>query len=962
MAVAILFTASCAKEDISSSIGGGEVEMTFTVDLPELGTRAYGNGANATLLRYYVFDAANGAELEALRGTATRTSGNFTFTLPLLKGMKYNIALWADQNVGSVEAPVGYYDFDGKVVTVDYVNANDNNRDAFYHYEPNFDPTNPRTTTFTLYRPFAQLNAAVVNSDIEAVAKNGVTLETSSVEVTTYTQFNLATGDVVESSKTVVNTFTATDMPYEAGETLKSGYTYLSMNYILAPKAGSVSDVTFTFNNNKNINFGATYTNVPLKQNFRTNILGALLTAPTNFTVEIEAEFNKADQIVATDAAAAQEALDNAVPGTVIKLKSGVNYGTLYLRPTANPEITKVVDWQGNNYRHETYSLYENVTIIGAPNAVVDVIAIEGGTYYNTNHSQAATYPIMLSLIELKNFVIDGVTFTGNGNQYGDTHGNAISLAGNNIKVDGLTLKNCILKDPNNNNRLLYKSESTTHVHTYTYDGNTFTFTPSLKDITVTGCTFNGGYMGLELRETENITITNNEFNVANRNILLPVNSGRTYTGNVTITGNISNNAKERFVRMSGAGDAVVVIKDNIINNYLGTDADYIKVTDGTNVTIENNTLITPIAGVEGVGTDSNGNYVVSADEGIASIGKLVVDGNDFAGKTIVLGTDIDLAGVAFTAIGYDGSSSAKLFKGTFDGQGHTIKNLSQQNLSGAYKQSVGLFAKVQDATFKNITVEDFSVSAYGPEAGVIATWAIGDCTFENITVKNGDVVSYNCETGGVLGWAETGNFTFKNITVADDVTVHSLWDSYDTPVGGVIGGVGNSSGYSMSVTLENINVNCKLSVYNDVCSNYQWGAYRRAGMLIGNIRQTQNINGTTYPNPSAENVTCTNVTVTYGEWMNYHYCEFKSNGHGSYDDEFTWKCNRVESSDWGSDGINTDNCNHESFESHNMCLPFDQLFGGGQGVYGLREYPGVTVNYPAEYTCPTCGQQHNVQ
>ena len=207
-----------------------------------------------------------------------------------------------------------------------------------------------------------------------------------------------------------------------------------------------------------------------------------------------------------------------------------------------------------------------------------------------------------------------------------------------------------------------------------------------------------------------------------------------------------------------------------------------------------------------------------------------------------------------------------------------------------------------------------------------------------------------------------TGNFTFKNITVADDVTVHSLWDSYDTPVGGVIGGVGNSSGYSMSVTLENINVNCKLSVYNDVCSNYQWGAYRRAGMLIGNIRQTQNINGTTYPNPSAENVTCTNVTVTYGEWMNYHYCEFKSNGHGSYDDEFTWKCNRVESSDWGSDGINTDNCNHESFESHNMCLPFDQLFGGGQGVYGLREYPGVTVNYPAEYTCPTCGQQHNVQ
>ena len=300
MAVAVLFTASCAKEDISSSIvGGGEVEMTFTVDLPELGTRAntYGNGANATLLRYYVFDAANGAELEALRGTATRTSGNFTFTLPLLKGMKYNIALWADKNMGTKEAPKGYYKFDGKVVTVSYFNANDNDRDAFYHYEPNFDPTDPRTTSFQLYRPFAQLNAAVVDSDIEAVAKNGVALETSTVKVTTYTQFNLATGDVVETSETEVN-FTATDMPYEAGETLKDGYKYLSMNYLLVPKAGMVSNVTFTFNNDKNIDFDASYDNVPLKQNYRTNILGKLLTASTEFTVTIEADFGTPAEVV----------------------------------------------------------------------------------------------------------------------------------------------------------------------------------------------------------------------------------------------------------------------------------------------------------------------------------------------------------------------------------------------------------------------------------------------------------------------------------------------------------------------------------------------------------------------------------------------------------------------------------------------------------------------------------------
>ena len=118
-----------------------------------------------------------------------------------------------------------------------------------------------------------------------------------------------------------------------------------------------------------------------------------------------------------------------------------------------------------------------------------------------------------------------------------------------------------------------------------------FTTSPTLKDITITGCTFNGGYMGLELRETENVTITNNEFNVGDRNILLAVNGGCTYKGNITITGNVSNYAKERFVRADGTGDAVVLISGNTISNYQGTDEDYIKVTNGNNVTIENNTF-----------------------------------------------------------------------------------------------------------------------------------------------------------------------------------------------------------------------------------------------------------------------------------------------------------------------------------------------------------------------------------
>ena len=291
MAVAVLFTASCAKEDISSSIvGGGEVEMTFTVDLPELGTRAYGDGAKATTLRYYVYDDDNylrGISSETL-GTTTLTNGKAVVTLPLLKGMTYNIVFWAD-NGGEFYS----YDTASKTITVDYTGAkaNDDNRDAFYKYLPAVDPATATAeqTNIVLTRPFAQLNAAT--NDFEAVDKSGVTLTESTVKVTTFTTLDLTNG---QSGTPVEVTFDATTMPcmLTPEETLMANYKYLSMNYLLP---GTV-DAEFTFkgtrSNGSEIVFtGTKYSAVPLKANYRTNILGALLTKPTDFTVTIDAEF-----------------------------------------------------------------------------------------------------------------------------------------------------------------------------------------------------------------------------------------------------------------------------------------------------------------------------------------------------------------------------------------------------------------------------------------------------------------------------------------------------------------------------------------------------------------------------------------------------------------------------------------------------------------------------------------------
>ncbi|MBQ2912567.1 MAG: hypothetical protein IJE52_02610 [Bacteroidales bacterium] len=337
------------------------------------------------------------------------------------------------------------------------------------------------------------------------------------------------------------------------------------------------------------------------------------------------------------------------------------------------------------------------------------------------------------------------------------------------------------------------------------------------------------------------------------------------------------------------------------------------------------------------------GTYYINSAAGLQWLStETGTNNNQFTGYTVKLSSDIDMTNADWTPIGTNTP-----FKGTFDGNGKTISNISKQDFNGEYTQTVGLFASVEDATVKNLKIENMVAAKYGAEASAIAAIATGDCTFEGIDIINSHIVTYNNDAAAIVGWANIGNFTFKDITVGDNVVIHSLWNSYDTTLGGIIGTLENGS----TVNMENVNVSCMLDAYNDVCSNYQWGAYRRSGMLIGNLKQTQNINGTNYPNPAAAGVTCNNVTVTYGDWMNYHYCEFKSNGHGSYDDENTWKCSRVEGSDWGTDTIDTTQCNHESFESHNMLMAFDQLFGGGQGVYGLKVYNGVTVNYPESYT-----------
>ena len=335
--------------------------------------------------------------------------------------------------------------------------------------------------------------------------------------------------------------------------------------------------------------------------------------------------------------------------------------------------------------------------------------------------------------------------------------------------------------------------------------------------------------------------------------------------------------------------------------------------------------------------------YTLTNPQQLAGLAELVDGGNDFAGKTIKLDVDVILSEENWDPIGDNRTDNA--FKGVFDGQNHTILGAhitGDHCFNGAVygsKEGWGLFSLVDGATIKNLKVDGATFGSYTVITGTIAGYA-NNTTFDNIEITNTKIAGYNWYTGGVVGWA-AGECTFKNLKLDETVAVGTLWDSHGQNAGGIAGGVSASA----KITIEDCNIACVMDVINDVTSNYKWCVYRVAGMIIGNTNTTEEKYNEVVT-ATATNVTCKNVTVTYGDWMNYHYCEgFWNRGWGRY-----------ESSDYVGGVDQNEPHNHPDGEDHLVTMTFDQLFGGGSNgsghypVRGLAEFPGVTVNYPASY------------
>ena len=185
--------------------------------------------------------------------------------------------------------------------------------------------------------------------------------------------------------------------------------------------------------------------------------------------------------------------------------------------------------------------------------------------------------------------------------------------------------------------------------------------------------------------------------------------------------------------------------------------------------------------------------------------------------KKFMLMSDIDLEGVALDA-------TKVAFSGTFDGQGHTIKNASY--IEKAENKTGFLTATCNNATITNIKFLNVASSAANETEAIVAGMVSGTCEFSKLEF-NSCFVKATSYPGLIFGRsnAEPGVYTIKEITVKNG-TYSEGGSSYG---GLLIGDLQGGADATLKVSDIDVSAAFKVSTKN-------------GGFLLGRVRDGSNV------------------------------------------------------------------------------------------------------------------------
>ena len=472
---AMVLAGSCQQE--LDPVTDGDTTVTFTVSAGDIATKAIADGTNIDALHWEIYKTAEIATAAQPLGEKTIIDDDknkeFNVELKLLADQDYTIIFWAEVN------GAGHYNTaDLRNVQInDYANemANDESRAAFFKVYP-FSTENgvAINETIELVRPFAQINLGSTTYETSFNNVNGgnVKVETTEMTVTNIaTSFNTLTGKGEGEQEVTFAAAVTPNAPKDATDKLllvnDLYYYWLGMNYLIVCGDSDNVEVDVTLVTN----FGDvnhTVTNVPVKENYRTNLLGDFLTTGATFNVVIDEEFQTPDEVIVNNgwsnvngfnyvvngeapkdalasilahADAAAKAATKAAEGPVVTIDlsgdvfwaTGAGIGSTPLLPEDSPISEVVIEGNANTFTATGAGVGEIRLANGGKLTLNNLTIVDKSVSYAEN-SWEYGYLEMAGVLELNDcdvvnaIMIEGEEATFNGCSFNSNHDNEYAV------------------------------------------------------------------------------------------------------------------------------------------------------------------------------------------------------------------------------------------------------------------------------------------------------------------------------------------------------------------------------------------------------------------------------------------------------------------------------------------------------------------------------------------------------
>ena len=453
----IALAASCSKDAAEAPAVNGDAQVTFSVELPGVVSRATNDGTTAVDLYCAVYSNDPQAQTPLFVKTAQMQDRKATISMELVADQIYDLVFWA-------QSPYSGYTLDwaAKQINLNYTNPEDGSvedRDAFIYIWHDLEVKGSINQPVKLVRPFAQINVGLSEGQLTKAANAGFDLAQVQVAAKTYNAISVAEGQGVPAGNQIDVVFKATANKSDIMTINNKDYNWVSFNYVLPNAAQSeLQDIKIDFYSTANAQINVPkFTNVPVERNHRTNILGDLLTDPAKFEVVILPGFedeHNIDTIVSVEASTneeIEEALNSNAEYITINMAADLTVDvTAWATMAFGGDKTKSVTINGDGHTL-TFNLknsdWSHVVMANAEGKLIlnDVKIASSG--YNTGHWKR-TIVHFASEMELNNVTAaQGLGFKKDAklnnvtiNVTNDNYAFWVWAEGQTIDIDGLTI------------------------------------------------------------------------------------------------------------------------------------------------------------------------------------------------------------------------------------------------------------------------------------------------------------------------------------------------------------------------------------------------------------------------------------------------------------------------------------------------------------------------------------------